>query len=67
LLLEIAWDRHGIVLDLGLRRGRRDDTADLVHGSRQLALFNTHAGGHCFLPIRIFEGGSGKPVLPLLI
>lgn len=40
---------HGIVLDI-------DDTDDLVHGSQQLALFNTHAGGHCFQPIHIFEG-----------
>ncbi len=28
-----------------------DDTDDLVHGGQQLALFNTHAGGHCFQPI----------------
>ena len=33
-----------------------DDTDDLVHGEQQLALFNTHAGGHCFQPIHIFEG-----------
>lgn len=43
-----------------------DDTDDLVHGGQQLALFNTHAGGHCFQPIHIFEAGSGKPVLSLL-
>jgi hypothetical protein len=36
-----------------------DDTDDLVHGGQQLALFNTHAGGHCFQPIHIFEGNSG--------
>jgi hypothetical protein len=30
---------HAIVLDI-------DDTDDLVHGGQQLALFNTHAGGH---------------------
>ena len=48
-----------IVLDI-------DDTDDLVHGGQQLALFNTHAGGHCFQPIHIFEGNSGKPVLSLL-
>lgn len=48
-----------IVLDI-------DDTDDLVHGSQQLALFNTHAGGHCFQPIHIFEGNSGKPILSLL-
>ena len=43
-----------------------DDTDDLVHGGQQMALFNTHAGGHCFQPIHIFEGNSGKPVLSLL-
>jgi hypothetical protein len=43
-----------------------DDTDDLVHGGQQLALFNTHAGGHCFQPIHIFEGNSGKPILSLL-
>jgi hypothetical protein len=48
-----------IVLDI-------DDTDDLVHGGQQLALFNTHAGGHCFQPIHIFEGNSGKPILSLL-
>jgi hypothetical protein len=43
-----------------------DDTDDLVHGGQQLALFNTHAGGHCFQPIHIFEANSGKPILSLL-
>jgi len=43
-----------------------DDTDDLVHGGQQLALFNTHAGGHGFQPIHIFEGNSGKPILSLL-
>ena len=48
-----------IVLDI-------DDTADMVHGQQQLALFNTHAGGHCFQPIHIFEANSGKPILSLM-
>ncbi|WBT39063.1 IS1380 family transposase [Hyphomicrobium sp. DMF-1] len=43
-----------------------DDTDDRVHGGQQLALFNTHAGGHCFQPIHIFEGNSGKPILSLI-
>jgi hypothetical protein len=34
--------------------------------STQPALFNSRAGGHCFQPIHIFEGNSGKPILPLL-
>jgi len=48
-----------IVLDI-------DDTDDPVHGQQELALFNAHAGGHCFQPIHIFEAASGKPVLSLL-
>jgi hypothetical protein len=48
-----------IVLDI-------DDTDDLVHGGQQLSMFNTHAGGHCFQPIHIFEGNSGKPILSLI-
>ena len=48
-----------IVLDV-------DDTDDLVHGGQQLALFNTHAGGHCFQPMLIFEGNSGKPIVSLM-
>ena len=43
-----------------------DDTNDLVHGGQQLALFNTHAGGHCFQPMLIFEAISGKPILSLM-
>jgi hypothetical protein len=43
-LLPLNWRR--IVLDI-------DDTSDMVHGQQELALFNTHAGGHCFQPIHI--------------
>jgi hypothetical protein len=43
-----------------------DDTDDLVHGGQQLALFNTHAGGHCFQPILIFEALTGRPVFAML-
>jgi hypothetical protein len=38
-----------------------DTTDDLTHGQQQYSLFNTHYGGHCFLPMLIFaqhiEGG----------
>jgi hypothetical protein len=44
-----------IVLDI-------DDTEDAVHGGQQLALFNAHYDSRCFLPIHIYEAGSGKPV-----
>src|SRR6266496_3258765 len=47
-----------IVLDI-------DDTDDAVHGQQQLALFNTHAGGYCFQPVKIFEATTGRPVLSL--
>jgi hypothetical protein len=57
--LSYATPPGSIVLDI-------DDTFDLVHGGQQLALFNTHAGGHCFQPMVIFEGNSGKPILMLM-
>ena len=43
-----------------------DDTADRVHGSQQLALFNAHYDDYCFQPIHIFDAASGKPILSLL-
>jgi len=48
-----------IVLDI-------DDTLDTVHGHQQLSLFNAHYDEHCFLPIHIYEGTSGKPVAVIL-
>lgn len=48
-----------IVLDI-------DDTVDRTHGAQQLALFNSHADGHCFQPIHIYEAATGKPVAFLL-
>ncbi len=48
-----------IVLDI-------DDTTDRTHGDQQLALFNSHADGHCFQPIHIYEAATGKPVAFLL-
>ena len=48
-----------IVLDI-------DDTADRVHGSQQLALFNAHYDDYCFQPMHIFDAASGKPILSLL-
>lgn len=43
-----------------------DDTGDRVHGGQQLALFNTHHGGYCFMPIHIYEAQTGKPVAIIL-
>src|ERR687885_933622 len=48
-----------IVLDIG-------DTEDRVHGGQQLALFNAHYDGRCFLPIHIYEATTGKPVAVIL-
>jgi hypothetical protein len=48
-----------IVLDI-------DDTADLVHGEQELALFNSHNGGYSFQPVQIFEFHSGRPLLSLM-
>lgn len=48
-----------IVLDI-------DDTLDRVHGQQQLSLFHAHHDSRCFLPIHIYEAGSGKPVAVLL-
>jgi hypothetical protein len=48
-----------IILDI-------DDTLDAVHGQQQMSLFNAHYDEHCFLPIHIYEGRSGKPVAMIL-
>src|ERR1700690_3261167 len=43
-----------------------DDTVDVVHGYQQLALFNTHHGERCFLPIHVYETATARPVAVLL-
>jgi len=43
-----------------------DDTFDAVHGNQQLSLFNAHYDERCFLPVHIYEGGTGKPVAMIL-
>ncbi|MGE3740873.1 MAG: IS1380 family transposase [Geminicoccaceae bacterium] len=48
-----------IVLDI-------DDTCDPVHGGQQLALFHAHHNERCFLPVHVYEAGSGKPVAVIL-
>jgi len=56
-----SWARppRAITLDI-------DDTLDRVHGHQQLSLFNAHYDERCFLPIHIYEAGSGKPVTVIL-
>lgn len=43
-----------------------DDTADVTHGAQQLTLFNGHYGEHCYLPLHIYEGQSGKLITTIL-
>jgi hypothetical protein len=43
-----------------------DDTVDVVHGTQQLSLFNTHHGERCFLPIHVYETATARPVAVLL-
>jgi hypothetical protein len=56
-----SWDRPPAAITLDI-----DDTLDAVHGHQQLALFNAHYDERCFLPIHIYEAGSGKPVAVIL-
>lgn len=48
-----------IVLDL-------DHSEDKTYGQQELACFNGHYGDHCYLPLFIFEGLSGKFVTAAL-
>jgi len=43
-----------------------DDTADRVHGEQEQARYNSHAGDHCFLPLHVYEGLSGRLITTLL-
>jgi Transposase DDE domain group 1 len=43
-----------------------DDTADTVHGHQQLSLFNAHYDERCFLPIHVYDAGTGHCVLTIL-
>ncbi|MCP4009471.1 MAG: IS1380 family transposase, partial [Proteobacteria bacterium] len=43
-----------------------DDTEDRVHGNQQLNLFNGYYGNHCFMPLHVYEGLSGKLIATIL-
>ena len=43
-----------------------DDTVDVVHGRQQLSLFNAHYDERCFLPIRVYDTATSRPVAILL-
>jgi len=50
---------EGIILDF-------DDTADATHGHQQLSLFNAFHDTHCYMPLHIYEGKSGKLITTIL-
>jgi Transposase DDE domain group 1 len=43
-----------------------DDTADMVHGHQQLSLFNAHYDERCFLPIHVYDAGTGHCMVTIL-
>lgn len=43
-----------------------DDTNVNTHGAQELSLFNSYYDSYCYMPLLIFEGYSGKMILPLL-
>lgn len=48
-----------IVLDM-------DHSEDRTHGQQELAFYNHHYASHCYLPLFLFEGLSGKLITALL-
>ena len=50
---------EGIIIDL-------DDTEDPTHGAQQLTLFNGYYNTHCYQPMHIYEGKSGKLITTIL-
>ncbi len=43
-----------------------DDTNSNTYGSQRLSLLNDCYGEYCHMPLLIYEGYSGKAILPLL-
>lgn len=43
-----------------------DDTDANTFGNQQLTLFNDYYGEYCYMPLLIYEGLSGKMILPIL-
>jgi len=48
-----------IILDM-------DHTSDRTFGQQELSFYNHHYRSYCYLPLTIFEGGSGKLVAAIL-
>lgn len=43
-----------------------DHSEDRTHGQQELAFYNHHYGSHCYLPLFLFEGLSGKFITAVL-
>jgi hypothetical protein len=43
-----------------------DHSEDRTHGQQELAFYNHHYGSHCYLPLFLFEGLSGKLITAVL-
>ena len=43
-----------------------DDSNANTYGAQQLTLFNNYYGERCYMPLFVFEGYSGRMVLPVL-
>jgi hypothetical protein len=43
-----------------------DDTADVVHGHQQMALFNAFHDERCFLPVHVYDAATGHCLLAQL-
>ena len=43
-----------------------DDTNADTYGAQQLTLFNLHYNSHCYMPVLIIDGVTGKLLLPIL-
>ena len=50
---------RAIILDM-------DDTDDPTHGTQQMSLFNAYHDEHCYMPIHVYEGRSGKLITTIL-
>ena len=48
-----------IILDI-------DDTDDATHGARQLSLFHAYHDEYCYMPVHLYEGGTGKLITAIL-
>ena len=43
-----------------------DDTDDATHGAQQLSLFHAYHDEYCYMPVHLYEGGTGKLITAIL-